>query len=49
MPAILETIHDRALTSRAKETTVTVTKLEDDATLLGAVAFLLVELFDPVH
>lgn len=49
MPAILETIHNRALTSRAKETAVTVTKLGDDATLLGAVALLLVELFDPVH
>ncbi|MCM3587025.1 ROK family transcriptional regulator [Mesobacillus maritimus] len=45
MPAILETIQNRALTAKAKETTVTVTKLGDDATILGAVALLLVELF----
>ncbi|WP_068675166.1 ROK family transcriptional regulator [Oceanobacillus sp. Castelsardo] len=48
MPAILETIQERALTPKSKETTVMVTKLGDDATLLGAVALLLVELFDPV-
>ncbi|MCM3670959.1 hypothetical protein M3181_18520 [Mesobacillus maritimus] len=45
MPAIIETIQKRALTVKAKETTVTVTKLGDDATILGAVALLLVELF----
>ncbi|WP_156290648.1 ROK family transcriptional regulator [Oceanobacillus salinisoli] len=48
MPTILETIQDRALTSKSKETAVMVTKLGDDATLLGAVSLLLVELFDPV-
>jgi len=45
MPAILETIQNRALTAKAKQTNVTVTKLGDDATILGAVALLLVELF----
>lgn len=49
MPAILETIRDRALTPKSKETTVMVTTLGDDATLLGAVSLLLVELFDPVN
>lgn len=49
MPAILKTIQNRALTPKSKETTVMVTKLGDDATLLGAVALLLVELFDQVN
>ena len=48
MPVIQKTIAERALIPRAKETEVTVTKLGDDATLLGAVSLLLVELFDPV-
>ncbi|RIU94807.1 ROK family transcriptional regulator [Oceanobacillus picturae] len=48
LPAIKETISSRGLTQDAKETNVSVTKLGDHATLLGAVALLLVELFDPV-
>ncbi|GAQ16965.1 N-acetylglucosamine repressor [Oceanobacillus picturae] len=48
LPAIKETISSRGLTQDAKETNVSVTKLGAHATLLGAVALLLVELFDPV-
>ncbi|MFC0561211.1 ROK family transcriptional regulator [Halalkalibacter alkalisediminis] len=48
MPAILESIQQRALTTEARQTNVTVSKLGDEATLLGAVSLLLVELFDPV-
>ncbi|WP_042221605.1 ROK family transcriptional regulator [Oceanobacillus manasiensis] len=48
LPTVKETISDRGLTTDAKETNVSVTKLGDHATLLGAVALLLVELFDPV-
>ncbi|MYL40781.1 ROK family transcriptional regulator [Virgibacillus salexigens] len=45
-PHIKDTIKQRALTSKAKETEITITNLGDDATLLGAVALLLVELFN---
>ncbi|WP_100010036.1 ROK family transcriptional regulator [Lentibacillus sediminis] len=48
LPAIRRLIEQRALTPDAKRTEVTVTRLGDDATLLGAVSLLLVELFDPV-
>jgi glucokinase-like ROK family protein len=48
MPAIMETIQQRALTTEAKQTRVIVTELGDDATLLGAVSLLLIELFDPI-
>lgn len=48
LPTIKQTIDQRALTPGAKQTEVTVTKLGDDATLLGAVSLLIVELFDPV-
>lgn len=48
MPALLETIQQRSLTTEAKKTKVTVTRLGDDVTLLGAVALLLDELFDPL-
>lgn len=48
MPAILRTIQQRSLTAEARQTKVTVTKLGEQATLLGAVSLLLVELFDPV-
>ena|SRR5690625_527614 len=44
---IRETISMRGLTKEAKETNVVVSELGDDATILGAVALLLVELFDP--
>ena len=40
-----KTIRERALTREAKETEVVITNLGDDATLLGAVSLLLVELF----
>lgn len=48
LPTIKQTIEQRALTPEAKQTEVAVTNLGDDATLLGAVSLLLVELFDPV-
>ncbi|MBM7662726.1 glucokinase-like ROK family protein [Bacillus mesophilus] len=48
MPELLETIQQRVLTEQAKQTKVIVTKLGSDATLLGAVSLLLVELFDPI-
>ena len=44
---IRETISMRGLTKEAKETRVVISELGDDATILGAVALLLVELFDP--
>ncbi|MBO0587364.1 ROK family transcriptional regulator [Sporosarcina sp. E16_8] len=47
LPVILKTIEERALTPRAKQTEVTITKLGDDATLIGAVSLLLVDVFDP--
>ncbi|MFD2044793.1 ROK family protein [Ornithinibacillus salinisoli] len=46
LPSIKETIEKRGLTDEAKRTRIVVTKLSDDATLLGAVALLLVELFE---
>lgn len=49
LPVIKQTITDRALTTAAKQTEVVVTKLSSDATLLGAVALLLEELFDPLE
>lgn len=45
LPAIQRTIEQRALTPAAKQTEVAVTKLGADATLLGAVALLLGEVF----
>lgn len=48
LPVIKETIKERALTPQAKETEVCITELGDDATVIGAVALLLVGLFDPV-
>ncbi|MED2942364.1 ROK family transcriptional regulator [Bacillus swezeyi] len=48
MPAIVETIQKKALTAEARQTDVAVTRLGDEATLLGAVSLLLTELFDPV-
>ena len=47
LPVILETIEECALTPRAKQTEVSITKLGDDATLIGAVSLLLVDVFDP--
>lgn len=48
LPEILKTIEERALTPQAKKTKIVITTLGDDATLLGAVSLLLVELFEPV-
>ncbi|WP_404455598.1 ROK family transcriptional regulator [Virgibacillus necropolis] len=48
LPAIKQTIDQRALTPEAKRTEVSVTRLGDDSTLLGAISLLLVELFAPV-
>ncbi|MGN9867229.1 ROK family transcriptional regulator [Bacillus swezeyi] len=48
MPAIIETIQKKALTAEARQTEVAVTRLGEEATLLGAVSLLLTELFDPV-
>ena len=42
LPKIKQTIEQRVLSPAAKETEVTVTKLGEDATLLGAVSLLLV-------
>ncbi|WP_026699677.1 ROK family transcriptional regulator [Salibacterium aidingense] len=47
LPSMKEEIEQRALTSKAKHTDVTVSKLGDRATSLGAVSLVLVELFDP--
>ncbi|KAA0965584.1 ROK family transcriptional regulator [Sporosarcina sp. ANT_H38] len=46
-PVVLKTIEECALTPRAKQTEVTITKLGDDATLIGAVSLLLVDVFGP--
>ncbi|MUK90217.1 ROK family protein [Ornithinibacillus sp. L9] len=46
LPSIQQTIEERGLTKAAKETKVVISNLGDDATLLGAVALLLVELFE---
>lgn len=45
---IRETVKKHALTDKAKQTIVEVTKHGDDATLLGAVSLLLIDLFHPV-
>ncbi|MGD6968372.1 ROK family transcriptional regulator [Rossellomorea vietnamensis] len=48
MPNILDTIQKRVLVDEAKHTDVVITKLGSDATLLGAVSLLLIELFEPI-
>ncbi|MBM7600056.1 putative NBD/HSP70 family sugar kinase [Virgibacillus halotolerans] len=48
LPAVKQTIDQRVLTPVAKRTEVAITNLGDDATLLGAVSLLLVDLFDPL-
>ncbi|MCP8969853.1 ROK family transcriptional regulator [Ectobacillus ponti] len=48
MPPLLETIQQRVLTNGARQTSITVSRLGEDATVLGAVSLLLVELFDPI-
>ena len=47
LPAIRETIQTAALTPAASQTNVAVSKLGDDATLIGAVTLLLVDIFEP--
>ncbi|RLL43837.1 ROK family transcriptional regulator [Oceanobacillus piezotolerans] len=46
LPEVYKMIEQRALTTEAKKTEVIVSRLGDDATLLGAVSLLLVELFE---
>lgn len=46
LPAIRETIRTSALTPAASQTKVEVSKLGDDATLIGAITLLLVDIFD---
>lgn len=48
MPSIRTAIRERGLTEEAKNTRVVTSNLGDDATSLGAVSLLLIELFDPV-
>lgn len=48
LPEIVKAIEKRALTPQAKQTKIVITTLGDDATLLGAVSLLLVDLFEPV-
>lgn len=48
LPEIVKVIEKRALTPQAKQTKIVITTLGDDATLLGAVSLLLVDLFEPV-
>ena len=48
LPAVHKSIEQRALTPRAKQTEVTLSELGDDATIIGAIALLLVDLFDPL-
>ncbi len=45
MKSLRETISQRVLTSKAKETEIQLSKLGDNATLIGATALLLTELF----
>src|SRR5690625_316973 len=47
-PAIQETIEKRALTPQARKTEVLISELGKDATIIGAVSLLLVDLFAPV-
>lgn len=46
LPTIKQTLDQRVLTPGARQTEVVVTQLRDDATLLGAVSLLLVEVFN---
>ena len=48
LPVITEMIQQRGLTKEAKQTKIAVTAFGDDATLMGAVSLLLVELFETV-
>ncbi|WP_203247628.1 ROK family transcriptional regulator [Sporosarcina beigongshangi] len=48
LPEIIKTIEERALTPQAKRTEVVITKLGDDATLMGAVSLQLTDLFEPM-
>lgn len=48
LPAIQETIEKRALTPQARETKVFISELGKDASIIGAVSLLLVDLFAPM-
>lgn len=48
LPAIHKSIEQRALTPKSKQTEVTLSELGDDATIIGAIALLLEDLFDPI-
>lgn len=47
MPKIKKTITDHGLTKAVRDTLITVSTLGEDATALGAVSLLLVEIFEP--
>ncbi len=49
LPVIRQTIEQRGLTPLAKKTEVVITKFGDDATLMGAIALHLVNLFGPTR
>ncbi|SDK18630.1 ROK family transcriptional regulator [Sediminibacillus albus] len=48
LDAVKRTIADRALTTEAKQTEISISSLQENATVLGAVALMLTELFDPL-
>ncbi|MCZ2258473.1 ROK family transcriptional regulator [Sporosarcina sp. G11-34] len=48
LPAVQTAIEQRALTPKSKMTEVTLSELGEDATIIGAIALLLEDLFDPV-
>jgi len=48
LPAIQETIKKRTLTPQARQTEVQISELGKDASLIGAVSLLLVDLFSPM-
>lgn len=47
LPFVIKAVEERVLTPQAKKTVVVVSELGDDATLIGAVSLLLVDLFSP--
>lgn len=47
LPTIRKTVNERLLTARAKQTDITVSEFGADATIIGAVALLLVDIFAP--
>lgn len=47
LPTILKSVEERVLTPKAKKTEVVISELGDNATIIGAVALLLVDVFSP--